>query len=126
MDLLTCQACSSAGIVPVAVEAERLDRHALRLGGDHESRFFTCHVCGDNWLVVRVTVAGGGTRITFIHQMGMEPTLRRCTNLSSPVQVMETGTHMWDYFLGEDAVAEGEWLALLQRRRLLLRSSCSN
>lgn len=126
MDLLLCQVCNTAGIVPVAVEAARLDRQVLLLGGEHESRFFTCHVCGDNWLVVRITLAGGGTRITFIHQMGIEPTLRRCTNLTSPTQLMQVDALAWDYFLGDDVVPEGEWLAVLRQRRLVLRSTCSN
>ena len=42
------------------------------LGGEHEARFFTCHVCGDNWLSVKQTDFGGDCRITFVHQMGMK------------------------------------------------------
>jgi hypothetical protein len=114
------------GLVPIDVETEGLNEEDLLLGGDQESRFFTCHVCGDNWLTVKLTQSGGETRLTFVHQMGMEPTLKRVATMATPLILSEETVESWDYFMGEDPVAEGEWRAVLDRRRFVLRSICSN
>lgn len=113
-------------MVPIDVETETLDEQALLLGADQESRLFTCHVCGDNWLSVRHTKPHGETRITFVHQMGMEPILKRVAVLPSGLVISDEAVENWDYYFDDDCVAEGEWRALLHGRRFVLRSICSN
>ena len=94
MEWLVCKACGSSAIMPmdVTLDGQDLDDiEDIELDGfemmeeeypedsdldgddaeDHESRFFTCHVCGDNWLSVREDSEDATCHITFIHQMGM-------------------------------------------------------
>ncbi len=92
---------------------------------DHEARFYTCHVCGDNWLTVR-RVEDGDCRITFVHQMGLQPLLKRTAVMSTPVLLTEDTVERWDYFVGDDVVGEGDWRDTLDERRRVLRSICSN
>ena len=106
----------------VAVEGEESSMPE----GDQESRFFTCHVCGDNWLSVKQTDDDGQCQITFIHQMGMEPVLKRIAHMQTPAVVNEATVDEWDYFLGEDEVEEGDWHEELGTRRQTLKSVCSN
>jgi hypothetical protein len=115
-------------MVPLEVEPdeEGMEEGIDPLAPDHESRFFTCHVCGDNWLSVKLTEADGDTRITFVHQMGMQPTLKRVAQMSTPIVLADGSVDRWDYFLGDDEVAEEEWRQVLDRRRFVLRSVCSN
>ena len=124
MERLTCKACGSDGMLPVEIEEERDDE--LLLTDDQESRFFTCHVCGDNWLSVKKVEFGGDCRITFVHQMGMQPTLKRVAHMTTPVVLNEQTVEGWDYFLGDDEVDEAEWRLRLRQRRSLLRAICSN
>ncbi len=95
------------------------------LGNEQESRFFTCHVCGDNWLSVKET-SQGECQITFIHQMGIEPTLRRVAHMQTPILVSEATVDQWDYYFGEDEIEEEEWHEKLSSRRQILKSVCSN
>lgn len=95
------------------------------LGNEQESRFFTCHVCGDNWLSVKET-GEGVCQITFIHQMGMEPVLKRVAHMQTPILLSDNTVEDWDYFLGEDEVKEEEWHEKLTDRRQVLKSVCSN
>jgi hypothetical protein len=90
-----------------------------------EAQFFTCHVCGDNWLSVREIVEGDCT-ITFVHQMGMQPLLKRVAHMSTPVVLSEGTVEHWAYYLGDDPVGEATWRRRLDKRRNVLRAVCSN
>jgi hypothetical protein len=126
MDRLKCKACGCYSMVPMELESDD-PKDGLPPGGDdQESRFFTCHVCGDNWLSVRVTDDGGSTRVTFVHQMGMHPMLKRIAQVSTPVVISDRTVERWDYFVDDRAVGEEEWRELLARRRFVLRSVCTN
>lgn len=126
MDRLQCKACGSVSMLPMELDADESDELDEGLAfDDQEARFYTCHVCGDNWLSVR-RVEHGDCRVTFVHQMGLQPLLKRTATLSTPVLMTEDAVERWDYFLGEDAVPEQKWRATLSRRREVLRSICSN
>lgn len=125
MERLVCKACGSESMLPVQFE-EEMEQEEDLLAGEQESRFFTCHVCGDNWLSVKKTELGGDCRITFVHQMGMQPTLKRIAHMSTPVVLMPGTVEEWDYFLGDDEVEETEWRRQLDQRRTLLRAICTN
>ncbi len=92
---------------------------------EHEARFYTCHVCGDNWLTVR-RVEGDDCKITFVHQMGLQPLLKRTAVMATPVLLTEDTVEQWDYYFGEDEVGEDDWRDTLDERRRVLRSICSN
>ncbi len=113
-------------MVPMDVAVEQEEEEEMSIEGDQESRFFTCHVCGDNWLSVKMTGDDGDCQITFIHQMGMEPTLKRTAHVETEILLNEASVAQWDYFLGEDEVGEQEWLAQLTDRRAMLKCICSN
>lgn len=125
MERLLCKACGSESMLPVQIDEEAEEERDV-LADEQESRFFTCHVCGDNWLSVKKTGFGGDCRITFVHQMGMQPTLKRVAHLSTPVVVSEHTVEGWDYFLGDDEVEETVWRRQLDQRRTLLRAICTN
>ena len=122
MDRLHCKACGSVSMLPMELDADETDGLDL---DDQEARFYTCHVCGDNWLSVR-RVDQGDCRITFVHQMGLQPLLKRTATMSTPVLMSEDAVERWDYFLGDDAVDEDRWRSTLAQRRTVLRSICSN
>lgn len=128
MERLQCKACGSYGMVPVELEPDEAEGAEDVLGqaeGDQESRFFTCHVCGDNWLSVR-HVERGDCRITFVHQMGLQPTLKRVAHMDTPIVLNEKTVGAWTYFFGDDEIEEAEWRRRLEGRRRVLRSICSN
>jgi hypothetical protein len=102
--------------------AEELDLAPLDA---QEAQFFTCHVCGDNWLSIREVLAGNCT-ITFVHQMGMRPLLKRVAYMTTPVVMNEGTVEHWAYYLGDDAVEEDDWRQRLAKRRDVLRAVCSN
>ena len=124
MDRLQCKACGSFSMLPMELEADEADSLDF-LVDEHEARFFTCHVCGDNWLTVR-RVEGGDCKITFVHQMGLQPLLKRTAFMSTPVVLTEDTVEHWDYYLGDDEVGEDAWRDTLDERRRVLRSICSN
>ena len=124
MDRLQCKACGSYSMLPMELEPEEADDFDFVVD-EHEARFFTCHVCGDNWLSVRRTEQGD-CRVTFVHQMGLQPLLKRTAHMATPVLMTEDTVDRWDYFLGDDEVGEGRWRTLLSERRKILRSICSN
>lgn len=127
MERLKCKACGCYSMAPVELETEELDEgEDLVPLEEHESRFLSCHVCGDNWLSVKLTEADGDCHITFVHQMGIQPTLKRVARLSTPIVVSEDTVERWDYFLGDDEVEAGEWRRHLSRRRSILKAVCSN
>lgn len=113
-------------MVPMDVDA--IDEQPLDdfSEADQESRFFTCHVCGDNWFSLKQLVPDGSAHLTYVHQMGMEPTLKRIAQMSTPLLISEHAVERWDYFLGEDVVDEQAWREELDRRRFVLRSICTN
>lgn len=125
MERLKCKACGSYSMVPLEVD-ENAENEEFILGGEQESRFFTCHVCGDNWLSVKKVETGGTCEITFVHQMGMQPTLKRIANMATPVVLKDSTVDDWSYYLGDDQVEETEWRAQLDRRRGVLRAICTN
>ena len=110
-------------MLPMQVEADEAD--AFDAHDPAEARFFTCHVCGDNWLSVR-RPEGTGCRVTFVHQMGLQPLLKRVAVMSTASEMRESEVDSWHYFVGDDAVDEGDWRETLSRRRHVLRSVCTN
>ena len=124
MDRLQCKACGSFSMLPMDPEADETDELDF-MTDEHEARFFTCHVCGDNWLSVR-RVEGGDCRITFVHQMGLQPLLKRTATMTTSVVLNEDTVDRWDYFLGDSEVGEGRWRDTLDERRRVLRSICTN
>ena len=110
-------------MLPMELESDETD--GLDLLDDQEARFYTCHVCGDNWLSVR-RVEQGDCQVTFVHQMGLQPLLKRTATMSTPVLMSEDAVERWDYFLGDDVVTERRWRDTLAQRRTVLRSICSN
>lgn len=124
MDRLQCKACGSFSMLPMELEPDEADDFGVHVD-EHEARFYTCHVCGDNWLTVRRT-DGDDCRITFVHQMGLQPLLKRTAHMSTPVVLSEDTVEHWDYYLGDDEVGEHAWRDTLDERRRVLRSICSN
>jgi len=124
MDRLQCKACGSLSMLPMELEPDETDDFDFVID-EHEARFFTCHVCGDNWLTVR-RVEDGDCRITFVHQMGLQPLLKRTAYMATPLLLEEGTVDRWDYFLGDAEVAEVRWRETLDERRRVLRSICSN
>ncbi len=123
MERLKCKACGCYSMVPMDVAVEEEENNLL--GDGQESRFFTCHVCGDNWLSVKESTSGE-CQITFIHQMGMEPVLKRIAHMQTEVVMNENTVDQWDYYLGEDEVEAEEWHEKLTDRRKVLKSVCTN
>ena len=123
MDRLQCKACGSLSMLPMEIEADEAEE--MEVTEDQEARFYTCHVCGDNWLTVR-RVENGECKITFVHQMGLQPVLRRTAVMTTPIVLSEQTVDHWAYYLGEDEVDEERWLDRLDERRRVLRSICSN
>ncbi len=125
MDRLQCKACGSLSMLPMELEEAEAEAEGIHLLDEHEARFFTCHVCGDNWLSVR-RVENGDCRITFVHQMGLQPLLKRTAHMTTPVILTEATVEQWEYFMGDDAVDEDDWRDRLDQRRQTLRSIASN
>jgi hypothetical protein len=93
---------------------------------DQESRFFSCHVCGDNWFSLKETDQSGCCHITYIHQMGVAPLLKRVVSIDTSIGADDINVDLWDYYLGETQVPVNQWLAQLDERRRTLKSICSN
>ena len=111
-------------MVPMEVAFE--EEEASLLGQEQESRFYTCHVCGDNWLSLKEMNDQGEYTVTFIHQMGMSPQLKRVAHTQTPVLLQEGTVDDWNYFLDDEQVAEENWRAALNERRDILKSVCMN
>lgn len=124
MERLKCKACSSYGMVPMKVQVKGED--VTLPGGKQESLFYTCHVCGDNWLSIKETAAYGESRIIFIHQMGISPLLKRVASLEEDQATARQDVGHWSYFLGDDEISEGQWKEKLEDRRRMLKSICTN
>ena len=126
MKKLTCKTCGCKSLTPMPVAIEGAD--AALLGAKHDSRFCTCHVCGDNWLAVKETASGGACRLTFIHQMGTAPVLKRVAHApaAAPMRPGAAAGREWEYFLDDDPVSEENWRETLTERRAVLKSICTN
>jgi hypothetical protein len=96
------------------------------LGEEQESRFYSCQVCGDNWLSVKEKTADGQCTITFVHQMGTSPVLKRVAHMDNPVVVSDDHVEEWEYYKGDELVAEAEWQNILDDRRETLKATCVN
>ena len=94
--------------------------------GNQESRFYTCHVCGDNWLSLKEVDEQGECTLTFIHQMGMSPQLKRVAHMQTPVLIQDETVRDWEYFLDDEQVGEVSWQEALDERRDILKSICTN
>ena len=122
MERLKCKACSCYSMVPmeVSLESEEVE------DPNAESKFYTCHVCGDNWLSVREEEEEGESRVTFVHQMGMSPLLKRVAHLQKHMVLKETTIQKWEYFFDDEMIEETKWQAKLAKRRKVLKSICTN
>ena len=123
MDHLQCKACGSFSMLPMDVEPDEVG--ALGLDDDSQARFITCHVCGDNWLSVR-RVEDDACTVTFVHQMGLQPLLRRTAVMDTPLVMSEDAVDRWDYYFGDETVDEDRWQTRLANRRHVLKAVCSN
>jgi hypothetical protein len=112
-------------MMPLDVIVEDVDDFQSMLGGEQESRFYSCHVCGDNWLSVREADDGGNARVMFLHQMGMAPTLKRVALIHEDEEA-RAEVEFWEYYVGDEAVQQEEWEEVLVERRSILKSVCSN
>lgn len=111
-------------MVPMDVVVEA-DEERLAESTDRETRFYTCHVCGDNWLSVKETVKDDCT-VTFVHQMGMQPELRRVAHTEAPSLINEPTIDEWEYFVDDEQIDAEAWHEKLMLRRSILKSICSN
>lgn len=125
MEYLQCKACGCFSMVPMEVELPG-DEIELLEDAEKESRFYTCQVCGDNWLSIKQGRDQGTCEVTFIHQMGIQPVLKRVAHMDTEVVVNENTVDHWDYFVGDEETDEQSWHARLKERRELLRSICCN
>jgi len=94
--------------------------------GEQESRFCSCQVCGDNWLSVKEKESGGECTITFIHQMGTSPILKRVAHMTNSIVVSDESVDGWEYFKGDELVNESEWRETLSDRQETLKATCMN
>ena len=108
----------------VVVEGDE-EQEVERYGNDRETRFYTCHVCGDNWLSVKETVENDCT-ITFVHQMGMQPELKRIAHMDTPIVLSDSTIDHWEYFVDDEEIGSELWYEKLTKRRKVLKSICSN
>ena len=125
MEKLHCKACGSYSMVPMDVVVEEDAEEPDPSNEDQESRFYTCHVCGDNWLSVKETHRGD-CKITFVHQMGMSPELKRIAHVDTPVVVNDDTVDHWEYYVDDEQIGPDAWHEKLVSRRKVLKSICSN
>lgn len=127
MDRLKCKTCGSFGMIPMEVEHgfEEEDQNPL-FDQEPESRFYTCHVCGDNWLSVKETASSGHCTITFVHQMGMAPVLKRIAHMQTEIVLKPKSVEDWTYFLDDQEIDQEVWFDKLADRRKTLKSICTN
>lgn len=126
MEPLLCKTCGCLSMVPMEVIIDPDDLGEAPWSPDAESRFYSCHVCGDNWLTVKEEDQDGEFQVTFVHQMGMEPTLKRVAHMQAPVVVTEEAIDFWQYFVDDEPTDESLWREKLNNRRKILKSICCN
>ncbi|NND72901.1 MAG: hypothetical protein HKN43_15090, partial [Rhodothermales bacterium] len=68
----------------------------------------------------------GDCKITFIHQMGVAPTLKRIAHMQTRIVLKENAVSHWEYFIDDQIIDEDIWKEALKDRRDILRSICSN
>ena len=126
MEKLQCKACGSYSMIPMDVVVDPgEEEEGPSNESDQESRFYTCHVCGDNWLSVKETHADD-CKITFVHQMGMSPELKRIAHMDTHIVLNDKTVDRWEYFLDDEMITEDDWNEKLTNRRKILKSICSN
>lgn len=96
------------------------------LGEEQESRFYSCQVCGDNWLSVKEKSADGECTITFVHQMGTSPVLKRVAHMTNSIVISDDNVEEWEYYKGDEPIEEEEWEETLSDRRETLKATCMN
>ncbi|MFP4228690.1 MAG: hypothetical protein ACLFTE_07675 [Salinivenus sp.] len=126
-ETLTCKTCGCESLRPmqVVLDEENEEVHHV-LGEEQESRFYSCQVCGDNWLSVKEKTAEGDCTITFVHQMGTSPVLKRVAHMDNPIVVSDENVEAWEYYKGEKQIGEDEWRDTLSDRRETLKATCMN
>ncbi len=127
MDKLECKTCGARSMIPmeIAIEEDSRDASAL-FDQEPESRFYTCHVCGDNWLSVKEHKGVDHYKITLVHQMGMSPVLKRIAHTQAFITRHEDVSEEWTYFLDDQEIDQEVWLDKLSKRRRVLRAICTN
>jgi hypothetical protein len=124
---LTCKTCGCESLRPMQVVLdEEQDEIQQLLGGEKESRFYSCQVCGDNWLSVKEKTAEGECTVTFVHQMGTSPVLKRVAHMDNPLLVSDENVDEWAYYKGDEPIPEEEWYDTLDDRRDTLKATCMN
>ena len=126
-ETLTCETCGCESLRPMQVVLDDEDEEVRHLiGEEQESRFYSCQVCGDNWLSVKEKTAAGDCTITFVHQMGTSPVLKRVAHMDNPIVVSDDNVEEWEYYKGDELVAEDVWRNMLSDRRETLKATCMN
>lgn len=99
------------------------------VGGDdaRELVVFACRVCGDNWLCVEHEEPGEDARITFVHQLGSRPSLKRVL-VGRETSALRRGSEIgeWTYLIDDEPVSRRRWSRKLRARRRLLRAMLNN
>lgn len=126
MEKLRCKTCGCESLRPMQVVFEEEDEFNDLLGEEQESRFYSCQVCGDNWLSVKEKTADGECTITFVHQMGTSPVLKRVAHMTNSVVISDESVDEWEYFKGDQSIDESEWEDTLSDRRDTLKATCMN
>lgn len=126
MEKMKCKTCGCESLRPMQVVFDEEETDLDVLGEEQESRFYSCQVCGDNWLSVKETTADGQCTITFVHQMGTSPVLKRVAHMSNAIVIDDDNVDEWEYYLGDENIDEDTWEEELSDRRETLRSTCVN
>jgi hypothetical protein len=127
MEKITCKTCGCESLKPMQVVLDEEEDDDLPVvGHDQESRFYSCQVCGDNWLTVKEKQGDGECTITFVHQMGTSPVLKRVAHMDNHIVLDEENVEEWEYYLGDEPVQEEEWRETLSDRREMLKAVCTN
>lgn len=126
MEKLTCKTCGCESLRPMQVVFEEEEENRNLLGEEQDSRFYSCQVCGDNWLSVKEKSADGKCTITFVHQMGTSPVLKRVARMTNSVVISDDNVEEWEYYKGDEPIDEKEWEETLSDRRDTLKATCMN
>jgi hypothetical protein len=110
-------------MAPMEVSVDEEDSEEMIQG---DSTFYSCHVCGDNWLSVRENEDAGDSTVTFVHQMCMSPTLKRIAFLQRDDILQNATVDKWEYYFDDEEIEERKWQEKLRNRRRILKSICTN
>jgi len=122
MKKMTCKACGAEALMPMDVSVEKEEGEIFL---ESESHFFSCYVCGDNWLSLKEET-GIDCQITFVHQMGVAPILKRIAHMQTKFVLDKKTVNRWEYFLDDQRIDEDIWRDKLNDRRMVLKSVCTN